>query len=103
MAVELVSQRAGAAVSGPQRAAPRERANQKQSLWHRSPLTYVALELACALSVFPFYWMLVVASRTKDAIGDVPPAMLPGGQPGPTVRPGPGNPDPPFPPAPFHT
>jgi cellobiose transport system permease protein len=55
-------------------------------LWQASPLTYVALVLACALSVFPLYWMLVVASRTNDAIGDVPPAMLPGGNLGENVR-----------------
>src|SRR5690242_4298337 len=55
-------------------------------LWRASPLTYVALIFGCALSVFPLYWMLVVASRTNDAIGDVPPAMLPGGRLGDNVQ-----------------
>jgi cellobiose transport system permease protein len=29
--------------------------------------------------VFPIYWMLVVATRTNDVVGDVPPPLLPGG------------------------
>ncbi|GII21423.1 carbohydrate ABC transporter permease [Planosporangium mesophilum] len=49
-------------------------------LWQASPLTYVALVLAVAMSVFPIYWMFVVATRTNDTINNVPPSLLPGGE-----------------------
>lgn len=44
-----------------------------------SPLTYGALLLAVVLSVFPIYWMVVVATRTNDVVGQTPPPLLPGG------------------------
>ncbi|HLL67665.1 MAG TPA: carbohydrate ABC transporter permease [Micromonosporaceae bacterium] len=56
-----------------------------ERLWKASPLTYAALIFAIILSVFPLYWMLVVASRTNDAIGDVPPVMIPGGNLGENI------------------
>ena len=31
------------------------------------------------VSAFPFYWMFIVASNSTEAINDVPPAMIPGG------------------------
>ncbi|HYN97228.1 MAG TPA: carbohydrate ABC transporter permease [Pilimelia sp.] len=40
----------------------------------------VTLIFATVLSFFPLYWMIVVATRTNDAIGDVPPPVLPGGK-----------------------
>jgi cellobiose transport system permease protein len=49
-------------------------------LWQASPLTYVALLLGTLLSIFPIYWMLVVATRTNDTINNVPPTFLPGTQ-----------------------
>ena len=39
-----------------------------------SPLTYVALVVAVVLSVFPLYFMFVIATRTNDAIGQHPAA-----------------------------
>jgi cellobiose transport system permease protein len=50
-----------------------------RALWDASPLTYVTLIVALALSVFPIYWMIIVATRTNDAVSDMPPPMLPGG------------------------
>jgi cellobiose transport system permease protein len=47
-------------------------------LWHTSPLTYLALVLAVLLSVYPFYYMLVIATRSLDAINSVPPPFTPG-------------------------
>jgi len=44
------------------------------------PLVYVVLALAAALSVFPLYFMLVVATRSNDVIGGLPPVLTPGGQ-----------------------
>jgi cellobiose transport system permease protein len=55
-------------------------------LWQASPLTYLALLVAVALSVFPIYWMFVVATRTNDTINNVPPSFLPGGQLGANAR-----------------
>ncbi len=52
----------------PSRHAPRG----SSRLFKASPLTYVTLVATVALSVFPIYWMLVVATRTNDVVGDVP-------------------------------
>ncbi|MEV5763093.1 carbohydrate ABC transporter permease [Micromonospora sp. NPDC052213] len=48
-------------------------------LWAASRLTYAALIAAAVLSVFPIYWMFVVASRSNDAMGQLPPPVTPGG------------------------
>lgn len=48
-------------------------------LWKGTRLTYVALLLAGVMSVFPIYWMFVVATRSSDAMGQVPPPITPGG------------------------
>ncbi|WP_410812333.1 carbohydrate ABC transporter permease [Micromonospora sp. 067-2] len=50
-----------------------------QRLWRTSPLTYCALVLAVLFSIYPFYYMVVIATRSLDAINDVPPPMTPGG------------------------
>src|SRR6478609_4078417 len=47
-------------------------------LWRASPLTYVALIMALLLSVYPFYYMFIIATRTLDAINDIPPPFTPG-------------------------
>jgi len=44
------------------------------------PLVYVVLVLAVALSIFPLYFMFVVATRSNDAIGGLPPVLTPGGR-----------------------
>lgn len=43
-----------------------------------SPLVHLTLVVALILSVFPLYWLFVVATRTNDVIGDMPPPLLPG-------------------------
>jgi cellobiose transport system permease protein len=48
-------------------------------LWRASPLTYVALVLTALLSLYPFYYMFVIATRALDAINDTPPPFTPGG------------------------
>ncbi len=40
--------------------------------------TYLVLAVTTACSLFPFYWMFVVASNDTSAINNVPPALLPG-------------------------
>lgn len=48
-------------------------------LWQRTPfLHYVMLSLIMFLSIFPFYWMFVVASNTDDEISKSPPSLIPG-------------------------
>jgi cellobiose transport system permease protein len=56
-----------------------------QRLWRTSPLTYCALVLAVLFSIYPFYYMVVIATRSLDAINDVPPPMTPGGSFGDNV------------------
>lgn len=46
----------------------------------RSPLTYFALIIACLLSITPFYFMFVVATRKLEVINAVPPPLLPGAE-----------------------
>jgi cellobiose transport system permease protein len=43
------------------------------------PLTYALLAAAVLGSAFPLYWTVVVASQTNEAIGQTPPALVPGG------------------------
>ncbi|GGV06990.1 sugar ABC transporter permease [Actinomadura cremea] len=56
-----------------------------RGLWEASPLTYVALFVAVGLSLFPIYWMIVVATRTNDVVSAVPPPLVPGGEGGENV------------------
>src|SRR5262245_26357958 len=46
-------------------------------LWRTSPLTYVALLLAVLISIYPFYYMFIIATRSLDAINDTPPPVTP--------------------------
>jgi cellobiose transport system permease protein len=48
-------------------------------LWRTSPLTYVALIIAVLSSLYPLYYMFVIATRRNDAINDTPPPFTPGG------------------------
>jgi cellobiose transport system permease protein len=49
--------------------------------WQRtSPFSYFALASITFLSIFPFYWMFVVASNTNAEISKSPPSLVPGGR-----------------------
>ncbi|MFC4911953.1 carbohydrate ABC transporter permease [Actinomadura gamaensis] len=61
-------------------------AKRLHGLWEASPLTYLTLIVAAALSIAPIYWMFVVATRTNDVVADVPPPVLPGGHLGSNVH-----------------
>lgn len=50
------------------------------------PMTRIGLVLAAILSFFPLYWMLVIASRTNEAVYRWPPVFLPGGNLGENVQ-----------------
>lgn len=66
--------------------ATRRRPGGPGKLWRASPLTYLTLIATIALSVFPIWWMFVVATRTNDVVGDVPPPLLPGGHLGDNLQ-----------------
>jgi cellobiose transport system permease protein len=55
-------------------------------LWAASPLTYIVMIFTIVLSIFPLYWMFVVASRTNDVVGAVPPPFIAGQHLGENVR-----------------
>jgi len=49
--------------------------------WRRtSPVSYFLLATITFLSIFPFYWMFVVASNTNAEISKSPPSLIPGGR-----------------------
>ena len=51
----------------------------KKPKWHKMGMGgYVALIITTFLSIFPFYWMFIVASNGTDEISKVPPTLLPG-------------------------
>jgi cellobiose transport system permease protein len=59
----------------------RRSANRSQSgsaLFAATPWTYLTLGAIAILSIFPIYWMFVIATRTSDALGSVPPTTTPG-------------------------
>jgi cellobiose transport system permease protein len=43
-----------------------------------SPLSYLLLAFMGFVSLFPFYWMFVVASSGSDEISKIPPSIVPG-------------------------
>lgn len=43
-----------------------------------SPLSYLLLGFMGFISLFPFYWMFVVASSGSDEISKIPPSVVPG-------------------------
>ncbi|GLW64102.1 sugar ABC transporter permease [Actinomadura rubrobrunea] len=61
------------------------RPGRLRGLWDASPLTYITLIAALVLSVFPIYWMIIVATRSNEVVGSVPPPMTPGGNLGDNV------------------
>ena len=43
-----------------------------------SPIGYFLLSIFAFLSIFPFYWMYVVASNTTAEVSKTPPSLIPG-------------------------
>jgi cellobiose transport system permease protein len=68
--------------AAPVAAAVRKRRWRRASdrLWSASPLTYVGLLVAIALSVAPLWFMVVMASRPNSDITSIPPPLTPGDQ-----------------------
>lgn len=42
--------------------------------------TYLGLSLVLIFSAFPVYWMFVIATSTDEAVSQIPPSVVPGGQ-----------------------
>ena len=42
--------------------------------------SYLLLSLIMVLSMFPLYWMFVIATSTDAAVSSIPPTVLPGGE-----------------------
>src|SRR5882757_1310190 len=59
---------------------PKRTRNSAARLWRASPLTYLTLVVAIALSIFPLYFMVIGATLTNDSLFKVPPSLLPGGR-----------------------
>ena len=54
---------------------------RRKPKWQRVSLPgYIVLSLVALASVFPFYWMFVVASQTTAAISSPTPVLIPGGR-----------------------
>ncbi|MFB9659022.1 carbohydrate ABC transporter permease [Glycomyces mayteni] len=49
-------------------------------------MTRIGLAFVAVLSVFPLYWMIVIASRTTGDAADFPPPFLPGGNLGEHIQ-----------------
>lgn len=75
-----VSTRPRESAPAPAPAPRRRRRRTAARLWEASPLTYVALIIAILLSVFPIAWSFIVASRDNEAVYEIPPPLLPGGE-----------------------
>lgn len=43
-------------------------------------MVYLLLFLGAFLSIFPFYWMFVMATNHNSVINSIPPAIIPGGE-----------------------
>ncbi len=51
----------------------------KRPKWQKMGIGgYIALIITTLLSIFPFYWMFIVASNGTDEISKIPPTLLPG-------------------------
>lgn len=66
--------------------AGRRGGQQPGQIFRATPLTWIGLVIAVILSLFPFYWMIVIASRTNDAANAWPPPFLPGGNLGENIQ-----------------
>jgi cellobiose transport system permease protein len=52
---------------------------RKRASWQKvSLIGYIGLGVMAFVSLFPFYWMFIVASNGTEEVSKVPPAILPG-------------------------
>lgn len=84
-ALEPPASAAPAAPESPKRPKKRRKESGARVL-QPTPLTRIGLLGVIALSIFPLYWMVVIASRTTSAASQFPPALIPGGNLGANVE-----------------
>lgn len=65
--------------------AEKHRSIRIRHTWDATILTRVTLAFAVVLSIWPLYWMVVIASRDVSAATRVPPPLLPGGNLGANI------------------
>jgi len=68
----------GADVAVPSPETPPRTHGKRKRRGRVSPLTYTVLSFMAFISIFPFYWMYVVASNGSDVISKIPPSLTPG-------------------------
>lgn len=66
---------------------------ESEGVFAPTVMTRIGLVLVAALSIFPLYWMIVIASRTSSDASGFPPPLLPGGNLGKHVEAALTNPD----------
>lgn len=56
-----------------------KRVRNKRTKWQKVSIAgYISLTFMALVSMFPFYWMFVVASNGTEEVSKIPPAILPG-------------------------
>ncbi|GAB3226833.1 carbohydrate ABC transporter permease [Glycomyces halotolerans] len=71
----------------PERREPRRRRKVAAArVLEPTPLTRIGLIAVSFLSIFPLYWMIVIASRNTAAAASFPPALIPGGNLGDNIN-----------------
>ncbi|GAA2031361.1 carbohydrate ABC transporter permease [Agromyces tropicus] len=75
-----VDESAPAAPPRAPRSAPAARRRRRRAHGRVGWFTYVVLGVTAFFSLFPLYWMFVVASNDSSAVNRVPPVVVPGAQ-----------------------
>lgn len=77
---------AAAPTAPPSRKRPKRRKESGARVLEPTALTRIGLIAVIALSIFPLYWMIVIASRTTSAAAQFPPVLIPGGNLGQNIE-----------------
>ncbi len=63
-----------------------KRPNESDGVFAPTVMTRIGLAFVAVLSIFPLYWMVVIASRVSADASGFPPALLPGGNLGEHIQ-----------------
>lgn len=72
--------------AGPASRRRRTRSSSAIDPFKASVMTKVMLGFTAILSIFPIYWMIIIASRSNEDVHSTPPPLLPGGNLGENVK-----------------
>jgi len=70
----------------PPRAKRRKAVESGEGVYAPTVMTRIGLVIVSVLSIFPLYWMIVIASTTTSNAAGFPPALLPGGNLGKNIQ-----------------